>query len=52
MITRPVRADGRVSLVTSHLSQVMEDSGLRVVAYHLAVSDDGREDWHVLIGVR
>lgn len=51
MITRPVRAGGRVSLVTSHLLQVMEESGLRVVAYHLAVSADGREDWHVLIGV-
>lgn len=50
MITRPVRSGGRVWLVTSHVSQVMEESGLTLVGYHLAVSQDGRDEWQVLVG--
>lgn len=50
MITRPVRSSGRVWLVTSHVSLVMEEFGLTLVGYHLAVSQDGRDEWQVLVG--
>jgi len=50
MITRPVRSGGRVWLVASHVSQVMEESGLALVGYHLAVSQDGRDEWQLLVG--
>jgi hypothetical protein len=52
LITRPVRTKGRVWLVTSHLSQVLTESDLELVGYHVAVADDEREDWHILVGRR
>lgn len=50
VITRPVRANGRAWLVTSHLSEVIVEFGMSLVGYHVAVAEDGSEDWHVLVG--
>ncbi len=52
IITRPARANGRVYFTTSHLAQVLEESGLPVVGYHVAAGQDGRGDWHVVVGQR
>jgi hypothetical protein len=49
VITRPVREDGRVWLTTSHLAQTLDDAGLDLTGYVVAVSADGAEDWHVLV---
>lgn len=50
VITRPVRAEGQAWLATSHLSQVIVEFGMRLIGYHVAVAEDGSEDWHVLVG--
>lgn len=50
LITRPERGGGQVSLVTSHLAQLLNEFDLELVGYHLAVSEDGHDDWHALVG--
>jgi hypothetical protein len=50
LITRPVREPRRVSLTTSHLAQLLTDTGLALEGYVVAVADAGGEDWHVLLG--
>ncbi|MBA2668100.1 MAG: hypothetical protein H0U69_13810 [Trueperaceae bacterium] len=49
VITRPVREGGRAWLTTSHLAQTLDDAGLVLTGYFIAVSEDGAEDWHVLV---
>jgi hypothetical protein len=49
LVTRPVREAHRVWLTTSHLAEILEDGGLVLTAYIVAVADDGTEDWHVLL---
>ena len=49
LISRPVRRPGAVWLSTSHLAQGLEDAGLRLVAYVVAVAERGGEDWHLLV---
>ena len=50
VVSRPVRAAGAVWLSTSHLAEALDDAGVRVVGYVVAVARGGREDWHLLIG--
>jgi len=50
VISRPVRRTGEVWLATSHLAEGLEESGVRVVGYVVAVAVGGAEDWHLLIG--
>ena len=50
VISRPVRRAGEVWLATSHLAEGLDDVGVRVVGYVVAVASSGSEDWHLLIG--
>ena len=50
VVSRPVRRPGAVWLSTSHLAQGLQDAGLRLVAYVVAVAEGGGEDWHLLVG--
>lgn len=49
VIARPVRTTGRVWISTSHVAESLEDAGLRVSGYVVAVADGGSDDWHLLI---
>jgi hypothetical protein len=50
VISRPVRRTGEVWLATSHLAEGLQEAGVRVVGYVVAVAAGGAEDWHLLIG--
>jgi hypothetical protein len=50
VVSRPVRSTGAVWLSTSHLAEALDDVGVRVVGYVVAVARGGSEDWHLLIG--
>jgi hypothetical protein len=50
LITRPIRAEGRVFNSIGALIETMEDTFGPLKGYHVAVEQHGEEDWHVLVG--
>lgn len=49
VIARPVREGGEVWLATSHLAEILADTGARLEAYVVAVDAEASEDWHLLL---
>ena len=50
LVSRPVRTRDRVYTAVGELGRELEDAGLLLIGYHLAVDSGGREDWHILVG--
>ena len=52
LVSRPVRTASRVYTAIGELEREIENAGLTLVGYHLAIDRAGTEDWHILAGRR